>query len=78
MCAKDEDKVCSACLECNGLDLPSCAKHHRISKLIYEAQLEAVEKWMAMTYDCIGNNGVISNEHFNYLAKLRKAVGGTR
>ena len=42
---------------------------------IAEAQLEAVEKWMAMTYDCIGNNGVISNEHFNYLAELRKAAG---
>lgn len=42
---------------------------------IAEARLEAVEKWMAMTYDCIGNNGVIATEHFNYLAELRKAAG---
>ena len=46
-----------------------------VNKTIAMAKLEAVEKWMAMTYDCIGNNGVIATEHFNYLAALRKAAG---
>ena len=66
------DEVCHIC---NRGTCEECGSFLVIKKAIAEAQLEAVEKWMAMTYDCIGNNGVIATEHFNYLAALRKAAG---